>query len=115
LFFCRFIAILMDVSSDTRYTTDTVFDERIDTSEPDEFRVILLNDDFTTMDFVVAVLMSVFHKNLVEATKIMLDVHQKGRGTVGVYTYDLAITKINRVHSLAKENGFPLKCIMEKA
>jgi ATP-dependent Clp protease adaptor protein ClpS len=103
------------VSSDSRFSTDTIFDEDTKTAEPDEYRVILLNDDYTTMDFVVAVLMSVFHKNLVESTKIMLDVHQKGRGVVGIYTYDIALTKINRVHSLAKENGFPLKCIMEKA
>jgi len=102
------------VSIDTIILNDTVLDEDLDTSEPDEYRVILLNDDFTTMDFVVAVLMSVFHKNIIESTKIMLDVHKKGRGVVGAYTYDIALTKINRVHSLAKENGFPLKCIMEK-
>ena len=104
----------MVVSIDTIILNDTVLDEDLDTSEPDEYRVILLKDDFTTMDFVVAVLMSVFHKNIIESTKIMLDVHKKGRGVVGAYTYDIALTKINRVHSLAKENGFPLKCIMEK-
>lgn len=103
------------MSSDTGFSTDTILDVDIETAEPEEFRVILLNDDYTTMDFVVAVLMSVFHKSLIEATKIMLDVHQKGRGVVGTYTYDIALTKVNRVHSLAKENGFPLKCIMEKA
>jgi ATP-dependent Clp protease adaptor protein ClpS len=85
------------------------------TQEPEEFRVILLNDDFTTMEFVVTVLMTVFHKPLPEATRIMLDVHKKGRGIVGVYSYDIAMTKINQVHSLAKQNGFPLKCTMEKA
>ena len=83
--------------------------------EPEEFRVILLNDDFTTMEFVVTVLMLVFHKDLGEATRIMLDVHRRGRGMVGVFTYDIAVTKVNRVHAMARDNGFPLKCIMEKA
>jgi ATP-dependent Clp protease adaptor protein ClpS len=90
-------------------------DEETDVRQPDEYRVILLNDDFTTMEFVVAVVMSVFHKDMFEATRIMFDVHRKGRGVVGVYTYDIAATKISRVHAMARENGFPLKCIMEKA
>ncbi len=89
--------------------------EKEEVKEPEEFRVLLLNDDFTTMEFVVSVLMTVFHKPLPEATRIMLDVHKKGRGTVGVYSYDIAVTKINQVHQLAKQNGFPLKCTMEKA
>jgi ATP-dependent Clp protease adaptor protein ClpS len=83
--------------------------------EPEEYRVLLFNDDFTTMEFVVSVLMTVFHKPLPEATTIMLDVHKKGRGLVGVYSYDIAVTKINQVHQLARQNGFPLKCTMEKA
>ncbi len=91
--------------------------ERIDEElkEPDEYRVILLNDDYTTMEFVVTVLMTVFHKGLPEATRIMLDVHRKGRGVVGVYAYDIAVTKIKQVHELARQNDFPLKCTMEKA
>lgn len=92
-----------------------LIDEDTDTKEPDEYRVILLNDDYTTMEFVVAVIMSVFHRELLDATRIMLDVHRKGKGVVGTYTYDIAATKINRVHEMARENGFPLKCIMEKA
>lgn len=83
--------------------------------EPEEFRVILLNDDFTTMEFVISVLMTIFHKTLPQATRIMLDVHRKGRGTVGEYSYDIASTKINQVHQLARQMGFPLKCTMEKA
>ncbi|HUX38392.1 MAG TPA: ATP-dependent Clp protease adapter ClpS [Rectinemataceae bacterium] len=89
--------------------------EREDTKPPEEFRVILLNDDYTTMEFVVSVLMTVFHKPVPEATRIMLDVHKKGRGIVGTYTYDIAATKVNQVHALARQNGFPLKCMMEKA
>jgi ATP-dependent Clp protease adaptor protein ClpS len=83
--------------------------------EPDEYSVLLLNDDYTTMEFVVTVLMTVFHKSLPDSTKIMLDVHKKGKGTVGIYSYDIAVTKINQVHQLARQNGFPLKCTMEKA
>jgi len=82
--------------------------------EPEEYRVILLNDDFTTMEFVVSVLMTIFHKTLPEATKIMVDVHRRGRGVVGEYSYDIAATKINQVHLLARQMGFPLKCTMEK-
>ena len=83
--------------------------------EPEEYSVLLLNDDYTTMEFVVTVLMTVFRKSLPDATRIMLDVHKKGKGTVGVYSYDIAVTKINQVHTLARQNGFPLKCTMEKS
>jgi ATP-dependent Clp protease adaptor protein ClpS len=89
--------------------------EREDVKPPEEYRVILLNDDFTTMEFVVSVLMTVFHKTVPDATRIMLDVHKKGKGVVGVYIYDIATTKISQVHTLARQNGFPLKCTMEKA
>jgi ATP-dependent Clp protease adaptor protein ClpS len=81
--------------------------------EPDEFRVLLLNDDYTTMDFVVEVLMIVFHKNLEDANRIMLDVHKKGKGIVGQYTWDIAATKVEQVHAAARENEFPLRCIVE--
>lgn len=81
--------------------------------EPEMFKVILLNDDYTTMDFVVHVLVTIFNKQTAEATKIMLDVHQKGKGFVGTYTYDIARTKIKQTHELAKANEFPLKAIME--
>jgi ATP-dependent Clp protease adaptor protein ClpS len=81
--------------------------------EPERFRVILLNDDYTTMDFVVEILIDVFHKNEAEANRIMLDVHRKGRGMVGVYALDLALTKMEQVHSLARQQGFPLRCSVE--
>jgi ATP-dependent Clp protease adaptor protein ClpS len=93
----------------------TLAREEEELKEPDEFRVLLLNDDYTTMEFVVTVLMTVFRKSLPEATRIMLDVHRKGKGVVGTYSYDIAATKINQVHELARQNGFPLKCTMEKA
>jgi len=83
-------------------------------AEPAMYKVYLLNDDYTTMEFVVEVLMFVFNKPVEDASKIMLKIHREGIGLCGVYTYEVAETKINTVHRLAEENGFPLKCIMEK-
>jgi len=83
--------------------------------EPRMFQVILHNDHYTTMDFVVEVLMKVFRKTAAEAIKIMLDVHRKGAGVCGVYTYDIAVTKVAQVHHMAKKDEFPLKCSYEEA
>ncbi|MDR0877924.1 MAG: ATP-dependent Clp protease adapter ClpS [Treponema sp.] len=82
--------------------------------EPEEFRVILINDHYTTMDFVVEVLMAIFHKTTDEASRIMLDVHRKGKGIVGVYPWDIAATKAEQVHSAARKREFPLRCIVEQ-
>jgi len=81
--------------------------------EPEEFKVILLNDHYTTMEFVVAVLVEIFHKNAADANRIMLDVHKKGKGVVGVYVWDIAVTKAEQVHSAARANEFPLRCVVE--
>jgi len=83
--------------------------------EPEEYRVILLNDHYTSMDFVVEVLMVIFHKQLEDANKIMLDVHKKGKGLVGLYSWDIAATKMEQVHMAARANEFPLRCIVEPA
>lgn len=83
--------------------------------EPSLYHVILLNDDFTTMEFVVEVIQAVFHKNLDEATMIMLEVHRKGKGLAGTYLRDIARTKAERVMHMAFKENFPLKCILEKA
>ena len=83
--------------------------------EPRDFMVILLNDNYTTKDFVVEVLKLVFHKNPEEANRIMLNVHHKGRGVVGLYTWDIANTKANQVHAIAKQYDYTLKCIVEEA
>ena len=88
-------------------------DEKI--KHPKEYMVILLNDNYTTKEFVVEILQLVFHKNPEEANAIMLKVHHKGRGVVGVYTWDIATTKANQVHSIAKQYEYPLKCIVEEA
>ncbi|MBS3732106.1 MAG: ATP-dependent Clp protease adapter ClpS [Desulfobacterales bacterium] len=84
------------------------------TEEPPMYRVLLHNDDYTTMDFVVELLMNVFQKSFEEATRTMLRVHRAGKGVCGVYTYEVAETKIETVHQLATERGFPLKSSMEK-
>jgi ATP-dependent Clp protease adaptor protein ClpS len=81
--------------------------------KPRMWRVLLHNDNYTTMDFVVLVLMSVFHKSENEAIRIMLDVHHKGTGRVGVYTREVAETKVARVLELAQQAEFPLLCTME--
>jgi ATP-dependent Clp protease adaptor protein ClpS len=83
--------------------------------EPEEFRVILLNDHYTTMEFVVEILIVIFHKNGEDAHRIMLDVHRKGRGVVGVYPWDIAATKIEQVHAAARASEYPLRCIAEPA
>lgn len=83
--------------------------------EPKMYRVILHNDDYSTMDFVIEVLISIFHKPAADATRIMLDVHKKGMGICGVYTYDSAATRVARVHQLARKREFPLKCSLEEA
>ena len=85
------------------------------TKEPEQFKVILLNDDYTTMEFVIEILMKIFHKSVEDAFLIMLNVHDKGRGEVGVYTWDIAVTKTEQVHAEANANQFPLRCIIEPA
>jgi len=78
------------------------------------YRVLLHNDDYTTMDFVVEILVSVFGKPLDQAVMIMLNVHRNGIGECGVYTYEVAETKVETVHRLAAKRGFPLRSSMEK-
>jgi len=88
--------------------------ERLETQPPSLFKVFLLNDDYTTMEFVVHILEKVFHKTTVEATQIMLNVHKNDKGLAGVYTKGIAETKVSKVHELAQLNEFPLACTMEK-
>ena len=97
-----------------RIDSEVLEKNRDELKEPDLYKVVLHNDNYTTKDFVVHVISQIFHKAVIEATKIMLDVHKKGRGIVGVYTWDIASTKVAQVHQLAKENEFPLKCTIEE-
>jgi ATP-dependent Clp protease adaptor protein ClpS len=89
-------------------------EENQEIKAPSLYKVFLLNDDYTTMDFVVHILEKVFHKPHVEATQIMLHVHKNGKGLAGVYTREIAETKISTVDELSQKNSFPLRCAMEK-
>jgi ATP-dependent Clp protease adaptor protein ClpS len=82
--------------------------------EPSLYKVLLHNDDYTTMDFVIMILETVFKKDMPEATRIMLNVHNQGVGIAGVYTREIAETKICIVHDMARKNQYPLKCSLEK-
>ena len=82
--------------------------------KPSLYRVLLLNDDFTPMEFVVEVLARYFSMNLDQATQLMLHVHQNGVGECGVFTYEVAETKVTQVMDFARKNQHPLQCVMEK-
>lgn len=98
----------------SKLDTDSLVLDNTDVKPPDMYKVVLLNDHYTPMDFVVEILRTVFHKNPVEATKIMYEVHRKGRGLAGVYIHDIAATKVQQVDQLARFEEYPLKCTMEK-
>lgn len=84
------------------------------TKKPSMYRVILMNDDYTPMEFVISILMGIFKKSQEEATQVMLNVHQTGIGTCGVYTFEVAETKVAQVMDAAKRNMHPLQCTLEK-
>ncbi len=81
---------------------------------PKKYKVFILNDDYTSMDFVIDILISVFHKSYEQAEQIMLEVHKKDRGLCGVYSHEIAETKVMQVLRKAKDGGFPLKATMEE-
>ena len=89
-------------------------EDDLDLQEPKKYKVFLLNDDFSTMDFVIDVLVRVFRKSVDEASTIMMNIHHKGKELCGTYTYEIAATKVAQVKSMAREKGFPLKAIMEE-
>ena len=89
-------------------------EDDLDLQEPKKYKVFLLNDDFSTMDFVIDVLVRVFRKTVEEATTIMMNIHNKGKELCGTYTYEIATTKVAQVKSMAREKCFPLKAIMEE-
>ena len=103
--------------ADRQGQTDGTVKERVDTrkQDPTLFKVVLLNDDYTTMEFVLNVLEGVFQKSPAEAYRIMMHVHQNGRGIAGIYVWEVAETKANTVRSLAGEAGFPLRATLEDA
>ena len=108
------VGVGSDINSEYEFGIDIVGDQDQELKEPDMYSVILHNDHYTTMDFVVEVIVSVFQKPMIEAEKIMMDVHKKGKGAVGAYPYDIAATRCVRVKQMAREREFPLKCTIEK-
>ena len=88
---------------------------RINIREPKRYRVIMHNDDFTSMEFVVEILMDIFHKDAMEAERLMLMVHESGKAAVGSYPYDIAVTKVQAATARAKEEGFPFRLSVEEA
>ena len=83
--------------------------------EPRQYNVIMINDDFTTMEFVVSVLVDIFHKDQVSAEAIMMQVHKNGQAVVGKYPYDIAVTRVTTALSRAKEEGYPFRMTVEEA
>ena len=93
---------------------DTGVIEKAEVQEPSFYKVVILNDDFTPMDFVTHVLQKFFNKSPDEAKKVMLDVHKDGVGVAGVFSFEVAETKVFLTNNLSKQNKYPLKCTMEK-
>lgn len=89
--------------------------EELEISSPRHFKVLLLNDDYSTMEFVIEVLVAVFHKGIEEAMSIMLKVHREGRGICGIYPYEIAEMKVEQVRRRAKEAGYPLRAVIEES
>src|SRR5215510_5158082 len=102
--------------ADSKEHTGEAVKERAKTKpqDPQQYKVVLLNDDYTTMEFVVSVLETVFQKSPAEAFKIMMSVHTNGRGIAGVYPWEVAETKVETVGSLARGAGYPLKAVTEE-
>ena len=99
----------MSTQGETREKT------RINIREPKRYRVIMHNDDFTSMEFVVEILMDIFHKDVMAAERLMLMVHESGKAAVGSYPYDIAVTKVQAATARAKEEGFPFRLTVEEA
>lgn len=94
---------------------DTELETIYEIDEPKQYSVILHNDDYTSMDFVMQVLMSIFRKSEIEASELMIQVHQQGKAVCGIFTLEIAKTKVAQVTKLAKQNDFPLRTTYEEA
>ena len=96
------------------YTPEQEFQVEEETKEPPQYKVILLNDDYTTFEFVISILKVVFNKPEPEAIQITFDVHKRGYGICGIYSREIAETKVMMVEQLSESAGYPLKCVMEE-
>ncbi len=104
-----------DDDTDTERRIGIATKTRAKPKKPSQYKVLLLNDDYTPMEFVVIVLKRFFRMNMEEATRVMLHVHQKGVGVCGIFPYEVAETKVNQVMDFARQNQHPLQCTLEKA
>lgn len=102
------------IHGEGRTGTGVLTRTRLKTKKPAMYRVLLLNDDFTPMEFVVQILERFFNKSLEEATEIMMHVHRRGVGICGIYTFEIAETKVSMVMDYARKNEHPLQCTLEK-
>lgn len=95
---------------------NTVVSEKgkVKVKKPKHYKVVMYNDDFTTMEFVVSILIEIFNKKIEEANKIMIDVHKKGKGIAGIYPYDIAVSKLSTAMRISESEGFPLKLAIEE-
>lgn len=110
---------MTSISNTTKHHDDALesglaLKTRTKTRKPSMYRVLLLNDDFTPMEFVIHVLERVFHRSRQDASEIMMKVHNEGTGVAGIYTYEIAETKLDTVMMLARKNEHPLQCTLEK-
>lgn len=101
--------------SDGQDQVGVVTKTRAKAKKPSQYKVLMLNDDYTPMEFVVLVLKRFFGMDLEQATRVMLHVHQRGVGVCGIFTYEVAETKVNQVMDFARQNQHPLQCTLEKA
>ena len=101
--------------TDSGHREEILTKDKKDLQEPPLYKVLLHNDDYTTMEFVVMVLETIFSKDTSEATTIMLNIHHHGMGVAGVFSREIGESKVSEVHQTARKNQFPLKCSLEKA
>ena len=107
LLLCTFVASMAKEQSSVRER------QRVDLDEPRRYKVTIYNDDFTTMEFVVKILRVVFFKSPADAEALMLQVHHSDKAVVGIYSYDIAVSKVNKATQMAREEGFPLRLTYE--
>lgn len=101
-------------TTNQQFDTGVLTREKTKTKKPSQYKVLLHNDDYTPMDFVVGILTEIFHRSEPEAVQIMLNVHKKGVGVAGIYPLQIAETKVHKVHQLARSHKHPLKCSLEE-
>jgi ATP-dependent Clp protease adaptor protein ClpS len=99
----------------TEQQTETIADSEVDVEQPPMYRCILHNDNYTTMEFVIQVLTEIFGKPIDQAKKIMLEVHERGQAVVGIYTKDIAESRVRTTTYAARRSGYPLRCTFERA